>query len=356
MNAASSASLVGVPHKVLLRGGEGPLGRRVRSALDGCAQIEIVDVGEDADPSGQLHPGDQLHPSGKLHPGDQLDIVIELGSGDHDRRARRRESVTLPAAELITEAERRNARHLVFLSSAMVYGASPNNPIPLTEESVLRPDTEFVFARQMASAEQLVEQWRLAGEGRSASVLRPVVIMSEQDSSGLARALASGTASRFGEDDPGWQFVHLDDVASAVVHATLLQLDGVFNVAPDGWIPSARVRALTGERISLPMPTQVSGLLSALRWRFQRGPIPPGLRSYITHPWLVANDRLRATGWEPTVTNEQAYVEGTEARWWTMVSPQRRQELALTGLGVGIVGLVGFGVWALVRWRRREVR
>jgi nucleoside-diphosphate-sugar epimerase len=338
VSTGRSTSLESQPLRVLLRGSEGPLGRRVAAALGECDQIQLVEFSEGTDSSSSI------------------DIVIELGSGDHDRRARRRESVTLPASELVTEAERRGARHLVFLSSAMVYGASPNNPVPLTEESVLRPDTEFVFARQMASAEQLVEQWRLAETGRSVSVLRPVVIMSEQDSSGLARALASGTASRFGEDGPGWQFVHLDDVASAIVHATLLQLDGVFNVAPDGWIPSARVRALTGEPMSLPLPSQVTELLSALRWRFQRGPIPPGLRSYITHPWLVANDRLRATGWAPSVTNEQAYVEGTQARWWTMVSPQRRQELALTGLGIGLVGSAVGGVVALMRWRRRATR
>ncbi|MCB0984745.1 MAG: hypothetical protein KDB06_08845, partial [Ilumatobacter sp.] len=48
--------------------------------------------------------------------------------------------------------------------------------------------------------------------------------------------------------------------------------------------------------------------------------------------WLVANDKLKAAGWQPTVTNEQAYVEGTEAKWWTMVSPKRRQELALGGM------------------------
>jgi nucleoside-diphosphate-sugar epimerase len=261
--------------------------------------------------------------------------------------------VTLPAAELIAEAEECGVDHILFVSTAMVYGASPSNPIPLSEEAVLRPDPDFVFARQMASAEQLVEQWRLSQPGRVASVLRPVVIMSAGDSSGLARALAAGSASRFGEEDPGSQFVHLDDVASAVVHVILRRLDGVFNVAPDGWIPSARVRALTGERMSLPLPSQVVEVLGALRWRFQRGPIPPGLRSYIVHPWLVANDRLRSTGWVPQVTNEQAYVEGTEAQWWTMVSPRRRQEMALAGLGVGVVGLLGFAIWVMVRWRRR---
>jgi hypothetical protein len=55
----------------------------------------------------------------------------------------------------------------------------------------------------------------------------------------------------------------------------------------------------------------------------------------------VANDRLKAVGWQPSVTNEQAYVEGTEAKWWTLISPKRRQEISLGGLVAGIVaGLV----------------
>ena len=81
----------------------------------------------------------------------------------------------------------------------------------------------------------------------------------------------------------------------------------------DGWIAGERVRALSGERPRLKLPDRVAEVLAALRWRFQRGPIPPGLRSYTRHSWVVANDRLKRHGWKATVTNEQAYVEGTEA-------------------------------------------
>jgi hypothetical protein len=51
------------------------------------------------------------------------------------------------------------------------------------------------------------------------------------------------------------------------------------------------------------------------------------------------------------VTNEQAYVEGTEARWWTMITPKRRQELSLTAMAVAALGIAA-GTFALVRrWR-----
>ena len=98
---------------------------------------------------------------------------------------------------------------------------------------------------------------------------------------------------------------------------------------------------------------RLNEVVTNLRWRFQRGPIPPGLRSYTRWPWLVANDRLKAAGWQPTVTNEQAYVEGTEAKWWTMVSPKRRQELSLGGSAVP-VALITWATVVVIRWVRRR--
>jgi nucleoside-diphosphate-sugar epimerase len=205
----------------------------------------------------------------------------------------------------------------------------------------------------LASAEALVEGGRAARPGRRTAVLRPAIPLAADGTSSLARALTAGLGHRFGEADPGAQFVHHDDVASAVALAVERRLDGIYNVAPDGSIPGDRVRALSGRRFRLPLPDPIADLLGSLRWRFQRGPIPPGLRSYTREPWLVANDRLKAEGWTPTVTNEQVYVEGTEAKWWTMVTPKRRQEIALGGLATLLVA-VGIVTWRAVRRAQRN--
>lgn len=247
-----------------------------------------------------------------------------------------------------------NLRHVVLVSSAMVYGAWENNPVPLTEDALLRPDVEFAFARQLGAAEQLVDEWRRDAPGRTATVLRPAIGMAADDTSRLAAALAAGMGQRFGTTDPPAQFLHLDDLADAVLLATEQQLDGVFNVAPDGWIAGERVRALAGAVPRLKLPDRVSEVVNNLRWRFQRGPIPPGLRSYTRSPWLIANDRLKAVGWQPNVTNEQAFVEGTEGKWWTMVSPKRRQEITLVGSAIATLAGIAFIVQAVRRARRRK--
>lgn len=282
------------------------------------------------------------------------DVVVHLGAADHDLRARRRESVTEGAASMLQDATAGHASHIVLVSSAMVYGAYANNPIPLTEDAILRPDVEFVYARQLATVEAMVDRWRRAARGRTVTVLRPVIAMAADGTPSLAAALAADLGQRFGEDDPPAQFLHLDDLASAVALAAVQRLDGVYNVAPDGWVAADRVRALTGTAPRVKLPDRAAEVISALQWQFQRGPIPPGLRSYTREPWLVANDRLKAHGWRPTVTNEQAYVEGTESRWWTMITPKRRQELALAGMAVGALGLGRVALSLLRRWKRRR--
>ena len=320
---------------VVLTGDTGTLGDRVAAGLAEHEGVEVVMEG--ASRGIDVAAGPCI-------------VVVDLGSSDYDRRAARRESATEFATQTLAIADHVRASQVVFVSSAMVYGALSNNPVPLTEEATLRPDVEFVFARQLASAEELVEQWRMSAPGRATCVLRPAVSLAGGGNSRLAAALVSGFGRRLAEADPPSQFLHLDDLAAAVVLAVTQHLDGVYNVAPDGWVAGERVRALSGERPRIPLPERLGELLAGLRWRFQRGPIPPGLLSYTLEPWVVSNGRLRAAGWEPTVTNEQTYVESTEAPWWTMVSPKRRQELAL---GAGVVGaLVVAAVIGLVARRR----
>lgn len=278
---------------------------------------------------------------------DEAEIVVWLSAHDADARASRRESALQGLSTALANCIA--ATHVVLVSSAMVYGAWANNPVPLTEEAALRPDVEFAYARQLGAVEQVVDDWRRARPDRTAAVLRPAVSMAADGTSRVANALAAGMGQRMGEADPPAQFLHLDDLASAVMVAIEQRLDGVYNVAPDGWIAGERVRALAGAVPKVKLPDRVNEVVINLRWRFQRGPIPPGLRSYTRWPWLVANDKLKATGWRPTVTNEQAYVEGTEAKWWTMISPKRRQELSLGGLAL----LLLTAVLVVVKFVRR---
>ena len=323
--------------RVVVSGGQWPLGKRVIERLKNDGGFEVREVNQSTDAIDS-----------------PVDVFVHLAPGDHDALVERRRSAVIGTPELLRAATVQGAKHVVLLSSAMVYGAWPNNPIPLTEETALRPDFGFAFARQLATVEQLVDDWRVSSADRATCVLRPVPAMAADGASSLVRALAAGMGGRLGEDDVPAQFLHLDDLADAVVLATRKKLNGVYNVAPDGFVHSARVRSLWGLAPRLRLPDRMSEVVSDLRWRFQRGPIPPGLRPYVRSTWLVSNGRLRAEGWTPTVTNEQAFVEGTNAKWWTMLTPKRKQEIALGAMVVGFLATVVTVLVTVRKYRRRR--
>ena len=147
------------PTQVLMTAPESNLGGRVLTKLANIGGFEVVEISALADDTSCVP------------------IAVHLAAGDHDARARRRESVTTGVASLLEIAQQHRVEHLVLVSSAMVYGAWANNPVPLTEDAALRPDLDFVFARQLASVEQMVDDWRTSAPGRTVTVLRPVVTM-----------------------------------------------------------------------------------------------------------------------------------------------------------------------------------
>ena len=59
-------------------------------------------------------------------------------------------------------------------------------------------------------------------------MLRPAIPIAAGNTSSLARALTAGFGQRFGEADPDAQFVHHDDVASAVLIAVERRLDAIY--------------------------------------------------------------------------------------------------------------------------------
>src|SRR5439155_1133002 len=73
------------------------------------------------------------------------------------------------------------ARSFVYASTAMVYGAWPNNPVPLTEDAPLRPNPGFAYAASRAEIERAALEWREADDRRRLAVLRPATVLADED-------------------------------------------------------------------------------------------------------------------------------------------------------------------------------
>ena len=253
------------------------------------------------------------------------------------------------ARRVLAAADKASMGQVVLLSSATVYGPWANNAVPLTEEAPIRPHPDLSFAVQKAEIERLGAEWASDHPGSALALLRPATVVGEGFSGWLARALHAASSLPTNEETPA-QYLHLDDLASAIVLAWTERLKGAINVAPSGWLTPTQRKALDPVP-KVRLPEQVAVTAANWRWRLGLAPTPPGVLAYARHPWVVANDRLMAAGWKPAHSNEEAYVVGHDARAIERISPQRRQELALGALGVALVGTAA-GVAALVRRRR----
>ncbi|MGI9604378.1 MAG: NAD-dependent epimerase/dehydratase family protein [Acidimicrobiales bacterium] len=256
------------------------------------------------------------------------------------------------ARRVLDAASRAGLSQVLLVSTAMVYGAWPDNPMPLTEDAPVRPVPDLDFAMHKAQLERLGLEWRTDHPAGALTVLRPAVTVAEEQPGGLARILHSAMTIVSEDGDPPAQFLHADDLASAITTVVEQRVDGVLNVAPDGWIPAEELAALAGPKARVRVPGWLARRLAAARFRLGLAPTPPGIVPYTTYPWVVSNDRLRGLGWSPTNSNEEAYVAGHAAGPLDMMTAKRRQNLAL-GVTAAVAGALVLGAVIGIRRLRR---
>lgn len=189
-------------------------------------------------------------------------------------------------------------RRVVLLSSAAVYGAWPDNPCPLTESAVPRPNPECAYAGQKLAVEEMCAQAAPTAILRVAAVLGP-------DADDRVRRAVQGyrwAVPAVAGVTQAVQFVHQDDVVAACVAAWRGQGDGgtrsdVLNVAPPDWLDAPGIATVTGGRVlRLPRVALLGG--SRVAYRFGVTPFGPDRSVLLSGPLALDPARAASTlGW-----------------------------------------------------------
>ncbi|MET8157511.1 NAD-dependent epimerase/dehydratase family protein [Sphaerisporangium sp. NPDC005289] len=286
-----------------------------------------------------------------------VDVLVHLAADyrlDSDPGERR--GYNLRAAQtVLTASAAARVRRVVVVTSAMVYGAAPDNHVPLPEDAPVAAEPDSGVVGDHLEIEALVRRALRSHPGLEVTVLRPAAIVGAGVDTVVTRHFEAPRLLTVKGSAPRWQFCHVEDLVSALELAALGQVSGVVTVGSDGWLEMEQVEELSGlRRFELP-----AGLTFGTAQRLHRLGITPAPATdlhYVVYPWVVDCASLRAAGWKPAWTNEAAFQQLLELREGRHAVVGRRlpgKEATLTAAGATVAVI---GTAAIVRRARRRRR
>jgi nucleoside-diphosphate-sugar epimerase len=286
-----------------------------------------------------------------------VDVVVHTDldlAPNSDQRSRRAFNVR-GAQTVLTAAAAGRVGRVVLLTSAMVYGARPDNPVPLEETAPLGADPDGSVVGDLLEIEHLAQRSPQANPGMDVTVVRPAALVGEGVDTLITRHFEAPRLLAVKGCAPRWQFCHVDDLVSALELAAAGEVTGKFAVGCDGWLEQDQVEELSGlRRIELP-----AGLTFGTVQRLHRAGITPALVTdlhFVVYPWVVDCTALRQAGWKPSFDNETALQVLLEQRGGHHAVAGRRldkKDATITAAGATVAVI---GTAAIVREVRRRRR
>lgn len=297
--------------RVLIVGGSGSFGRQqARTLARHGYQVALLDralLPQECYPEGvTLHTGDwyDLH---RLHTRcTGLDAIVHAGGFADDVTGTRM---------LLAAAHAAGVARVVYLSSAVVYGAQPPSPIP---EAAPLAGSGCAVASIHAS-EQVCTQYRRVGMSITILRTQPWV---DPGGGGVFHLLFTRVQRGkripiIGTGNRRYQLLDIEDLTSAVhlaLNAPVPVANDTFNVGARRFgMISQDLRALcdyagNGARV-LPVPARPARLLFQLLSALQLAPVPAWVLATAERDVAVATAKIEcALGWEPRYSNAEALI------------------------------------------------
>jgi hypothetical protein len=307
-----------------------------------------------------------------------VDVLVHLAvdsSVDHDD-ADLRTAHARGTATVLTAAPAAGVTHVVLVTSAMVYGALADNPVPLPEDAELQATADSDWMGDLLEIERLAAQAPRTHPGLLVTVLRPAALVGGGVDTIFTRHFEAPRLLAVKGSRTRWQFCHVDDLLSAlelvVIGGLRVPVDTsgdqadraatptppsghlVVAVGSDGWLEQEDVERITGKR-HIELPSSVAFGTAERLHRLGVTPAGSSDLQFLVHPWVVDPRRLAEAGWRPAYDNESALaVAVAESAGRLAIGGHRlgRRDAA-AGAAVGAtVALVGTA--ALVRRARRR--
>ena len=216
-----------------------------------------------------------------------FDAVIHLGRilTTEDKASSRFKGNVLGTQRLLDFSNKYNVGRVIVLSSYMVYGANSSNPALIDEKFPLRAHGYHSAMVDMVEMENQASIYMWKHPDLNITILRPCNIAGPGVRNAVSNLLSGSRAPVMAGYSPVMQFIHLDDLAEAVVATSKKTVPGIFNVAPNDWVTyTAALKASGCTPYNVfafdPLAYKMAPLLSG-------GSIKPYMVDYLRYPVVI---------------------------------------------------------------------
>ena len=199
---------------------------------------------------------------------------------------------------------------VLVTSSAVAYGAFPDNPVPLTEADPVRGVASYSYARDKTESDRICQLWAERHPDRAMTIVRPCMVLGPNVDNSLVRVWTKAPMwFDVGNMKNDQQFVHEDDVVEAISKLLDGKHAGAYNLAGDGLMTLREC----AELIDLPIrkiPLKALRALAKASWTARLAEAPAGQIEFALHPWIISNSKVKETlGWRPRFSSREAFEE-----------------------------------------------
>jgi UDP-glucose 4-epimerase len=190
-------------------------------------------------------------------------------------------------------------KKVVVLSSANVYGPSPDNSNFLTEDAPLMAASRFSGVRDLIEVDMLAHGFFWKHPDIETVILRPVHIVGPTIKNAPSNYLRLRHPWMVAGFDPMVQLIHVEDVARAMVEALRPEPKGVYNVVGPGEVPLSSILRELGHT-PIPVPHPIARPLLGTLFKYRLANFPPPELDHIQFLCNVDGGRWRQdVAWKP---------------------------------------------------------
>lgn len=187
-------------------------------------------------------------------------------------------------------------KQILYTSSTTAYGFYADNDEPLTEDSPLRGNDDFTYAKNKKEIEAIMREFILEHPEIAVTIVRPCFVVGPRFNNPMAEHLQKKLVMVPAKTLP-WQFVHEDDLILVMAQLLEKKIAGAFNVTGEGTMTFPEMIKMMGNiRIPIPWPIiyPLNNLSWFLRMSFMTKFPSPSMRMMI-HPWIASSKKLHET-------------------------------------------------------------